>query len=660
MTKRIVFGLIVIAVFSSCVKSLESAGVMKWDLSSLDLPKMDYNGKTYYVHPDAGEMTYQDALAYCERLSAYNHDDWFLPGQQELSQMFQESEILGGFMYGGYWYENPYADNDLERYLSFQGGGLSSSGKGRVRPVRCENSFAPTLTLTQINDGNWSTFEVSVTQSSRYTIKKSGLCWSDKPNSKSRTMVTESDKKDGKFQVSISKALPKLQTMYLSAFSELSDGTTIYSNEISLAPHKPIVDFSLERKDDKTVKAIIEIKDWGFPELFDYIDVFLSNSQNDLSSAKRINIKESVYSYEGEWDMIEGTLYLVFNPFSKSVTNVNAVFSATINRETKAPQVKTLPVTNKTALGLDANTNIMYSMTLNCELLDIGYPEATSCGLVVSTSNSSPTIDSYERIFEEEASWSHPIEKKAYSFSDFQLTPNGPVYIRSFAISDINVSYGDITTVYFIEPSVSSVAVSSITTSSATLTSTVLESGDPQYTERGFIYLKKSEYDSNPSSAIRNHRHQSPIPNNNVVGDWDMQVSGLLPGNDYVAFSYVSEGGVIWYDSIVQFSTYQAPSVMTLPVNWENIDSYTYRVKFNGKIDNQADTFYIERGFIVGDWSSSANDKHNTFYAVSDLSQESFSFIYPKDYYSTTQYVSVWAYAKTSDGELYIGSRQTF
>lgn len=331
MTKRIVFGLIAISVFSSCVKSLESAGVMKWDLSSLDLPQMEYNGKTYYIHPDAGEMTYQDALAYCERLSAYNHSDWFLPGQQELSQMFRESERIGGFMYGGYWYENPYADHDMERYLSFQGGMITSSGKGRVRPVRCENTFAPTITLKQISEGNWSTFEVTVPQSSRYTIKKSGLCWSKEAGASSRITVAESDKKDGTFNVSIGKAVPSLVTMYLCAFSELSDGSKIYSNEIALVPHKPVAVFSLVRKNSTTVTAVIDVRDWGFPELFDYIEVWLSDNQNLFSSGKKLNIKENVLHYEEDWSMTSGTLYLGFNPYSRTDTNAKEVFAATIN-----------------------------------------------------------------------------------------------------------------------------------------------------------------------------------------------------------------------------------------------------------------------------------------------------------------------------------------
>lgn len=545
------------AVFSSCVKSLESTGVIKWDLSSLDLPQMEYNGKTYYIHPDAGEMTYQEALAFCERLTAYSHDDWFLPGQQELSQMFRESERLGGFTNGGYWYENPYADNDMERYLSFQGGGLTSSKKGRVRPVRCENtSFEPTVSIKQINDGNWSTFEVTVSQSSRYSIKRSGLCWSKEPEARSRITVAESVQKDGTFNVSIGKAISSLQTWYLSAFTELSDGKTIYSNEIALSPHKPIVDFSLARKDDKTVTAIIDIKDWGFPELFEYIDIRLSERPNASSSDKKLDIKESVYHYEQEWDMQSGTLYLHFNPFQRSDTNVNAVFSATIDRETKAPQVKVLPVTNKTALGLDENTNVVYSMTLNFELTDLGFPEATSCGVLLSQS-SEPSLGNADYCFTNKDAYVYFLEGyEKFSFDNIKVTPSEKVFVRAFAINESGTTYSDVLTVPFIKPELSEVSVSNITSSSANFTCTVSNAGDPQYT-RGFVYYDwKWLTESDTILSLYNkYKHKSPVPNNNITGAWSTYISDLEGNSNYSVFSYVAEGNVIWFSEIEDFKT---------------------------------------------------------------------------------------------------------
>ena len=98
-----------------------------------------------------------------------------------------------------------------------------------------------------------------------------------------------------------------------------------------MVPHKPIIDFSLKRKDNTTVVAVIDIEDWGFPELFEYIDVRLTDDPERLSTATKLDVQETNYHYEKEWKMAAGTLYVVFNPFSRSDINVNAVFSATIN-----------------------------------------------------------------------------------------------------------------------------------------------------------------------------------------------------------------------------------------------------------------------------------------------------------------------------------------
>lgn len=650
-------GILLILSLTSCVKPLADTGVIKWDLSSLDLPQMTYNGKTYYIHPDAGEMTYQEALSYCERLNAYEHQDWFLPDKQELSEMFTQAASLGGFQNAAYWFENPYSDKDSERNLSYNGGSLSA-GKGRVRPVRCDNSFSPSITLKQINEGNWTTFEITVPQSSRYTIKRSGLCWSEKANADSRNTIVESSKKDGTFQLSVDKADVYLKTMYLSAFSELSDGKIIYSNEITLIPHKPNVDFSLVKNTKNNVKAVIDIKDWGFPENFNYIEVWLSDNKGSLTNGKRLDIKEDIYHYEEIWDMTDGTLYLIFNPYSKSDINVPATFSASLNQERATPQVRTLPVTNKTSCEIEENTNIVYSMSLNFELLEKGYPEVTSCGIVLSSTNPTPSIEENDKILTQEKTIASYLTENTYSFADFKLIPSGPVYIRAYAENDVGVSYGDVITVNFIEPAVASVTTSNITTSFATLTSSILEAGDPQYTEKGFIYLTKKEYDSNKNLIFQN-MHKSPTPNNQITGEWNMQISDLYSGTEYVALSYCQEGELIWHsDDVKLFKTCPIPEVVTLPVSWEQQSGGKYALIFNGTINNHEETHYIERGFILAsDAWNLENDYNTTIITIPYNSSADFSYQSPELWWSTsTKFYWVRTYAKTDDGKMYYGN----
>ena len=540
---------------------------MKWDLSALDLPQMEYNGKTYYIHPDAGEMTYEEAVAYCERLTAYNHSDWFLPGQQELSQLFSESSQIGGFMYGAYWFENPYTNYDVERYLSFQGGSLTSSGKGRVRPVRCESSFAPALTLKQVHEGNWSTFEVTIPKSSRYTISKAGLCWAD-PNqykNKTFTRIVESEKKEGTFRISLDyKKSLSFDRYYLCAFAELSDGRVFYSNEITLIRHEPIASFSLVRKDAKTINAIVDINDWGFPQDFNKLIVEITDDNRFYdhlyAKVERISVKEDLFHYENEWTTEGGVLYLFFNHYSHGSHPFNASgsFSSSIDKEMRSPEIKTLPVTNKTAVGLDDNTNIIYSMTLSCELVDMGYPEANSCGIIVSCTSSSLSIDNYDYMFTNKDIYEYYLDvNKKYSFDKVKVTPNGHAYIRAFAESDGGIGYGDLLTINFEEPVFSNVSVSSITSSSAKVSSTITNAGDPTYTERGLVYLRSALITNSDtySSLYSSYKHKSTIPNNNVTGTWSEDVTGLYGKTEYAIFSYIAEGGVVWFSNVQHFTT---------------------------------------------------------------------------------------------------------
>lgn len=660
MKKKLLVSLLVAFSMASCVRSLEDEGVMDWDSSSLKLPQMLYNGQIYYIHPDAGEMSYEEAIDYCKQLTAYSHSDWFLPNKAELTAMFNNDSHIGGFTSAAYWYENPYTSNDTERSSYYNGGALSA-GKARVRPVRCDNAFTPILQLKQIHEGNWSSFEITIPKSSRYTVKTAGLCCSEEADSKSAIRIVESSYKEGTFVATVDRAILPLKTRYLRAYCDLADGRTIYSNELTLIPHKPEVDFILKRKDRTTITAVIDIKDWGFPQNFQYVDVRLTDDANSYPATEKIEVKEDVYHYEKDWTMDDGTLYLMFNPYGQGQSNASATFSANIAKDNMAPQVKTLAVSDKTAIGLDMNTNIIYSMTVNGELIDLGYPEATMCGLVISSVNTLPTIENNEHRYSLESSWSKKLETGRFSFSDIQVTPSGSIYVRAYATNDKETIYGNVVEVKFVEPEVSAVTVANITSSSAVFSSSISETGDPVYQERGFVYLPKYLY-SDKADVFDKYKHSLPIPNNNIIGTWTMNANGLLGGTEYVVYSYVAEGGIYWRSAKQYFTTIEEPYVKTQPVTWAEISKFSYKVTFHGEITNQNKTQYVERGFIIGHIGRHPEDSGNSILSVADTDLESlFSLTFDK-YFSSDrlQYDYVWAYAKTSDGKYYYGDSVLF
>ncbi len=108
------------------------------------IPSFEYNGHTYWVAPDPGNlMTRSVAYAYCDGLSLYGHSDWKLPTIEELLQMYANKDIIDGFENTGYWGSNQ--NTYWSFYVDFSNGVVDSEYNGqnpgyhRVRPVRLAN-----------------------------------------------------------------------------------------------------------------------------------------------------------------------------------------------------------------------------------------------------------------------------------------------------------------------------------------------------------------------------------------------------------------------------------------------------------------------------------------------------------------------------------------
>ena len=124
-----------------------------------DLPTFTFGERTYRVAPPADNtMTWSSANSYCQNLTLYGYD-WRLPTKDELLQMYQDRESIGGFN-SSYWWSNTlygyYSGNESKPqhyYVSFSNGachhagysyGGSDNGSDNdflyyVRPIRVEN-----------------------------------------------------------------------------------------------------------------------------------------------------------------------------------------------------------------------------------------------------------------------------------------------------------------------------------------------------------------------------------------------------------------------------------------------------------------------------------------------------------------------------------------
>lgn len=87
------------------------------------------------VHPD---MPFP-AASYCDNLSAYGHSDWYMPAKDELTILYTNRAVIGGFDVSGayYWSASESSVNNLAYYRRFSDGNMNDISKLGGYPVRC-------------------------------------------------------------------------------------------------------------------------------------------------------------------------------------------------------------------------------------------------------------------------------------------------------------------------------------------------------------------------------------------------------------------------------------------------------------------------------------------------------------------------------------------
>ena len=108
----------------------------------LKLPTFDFAGYLYHVYPDMGAMTWSQAISACNRLSYGGYDDWYLPNEEELNEMYQKKTEIGGFGTNTYW-SSTERNSDYVFIKDFSDGWWSYAEKYytdiRVRCIRKED-----------------------------------------------------------------------------------------------------------------------------------------------------------------------------------------------------------------------------------------------------------------------------------------------------------------------------------------------------------------------------------------------------------------------------------------------------------------------------------------------------------------------------------------
>ena len=91
--------------------------------------------------------TWDDAMAYCPKLTLAGHDDWRVPAEIELVSLIDDSLVPGptidptafpGTLVGYYWADLPMAGTPDDAWLvDFNSGNAYAAGKADLLYVRC-------------------------------------------------------------------------------------------------------------------------------------------------------------------------------------------------------------------------------------------------------------------------------------------------------------------------------------------------------------------------------------------------------------------------------------------------------------------------------------------------------------------------------------------
>ena len=173
-------------------------------------------------------------------------------------------------------------------------------------------------------------------------------------------------------------------------------------------------------------------------------------------------------------------------------------------------------------------------------------------------------------------------------------------YVRAYAKVDTLMIYSNNQVSFIIEtvaPEVSVQPVSSInlTSRTAVLNGTVLNVGNPPYTEKGFVYsLTNNPTLADVKIAVSG---SGSGPYSAVVEDLQLDVTY------YVRASAISNGEVVYSPESVQLSTKSSLPELTVQ-NVTNINISEGTAIFNGTITSMGNPEYYERGFVFGQISN--------------------------------------------------------
>lgn len=280
--------------------------------------------------------------------------------------------------------------------------------------------------------------------------------------------------------------------------------------------------------------------------------------------------------------------------------------------------------------------------TFEGEIIDPGEPAYTKRGFVYHTSPS-PTIDRSIAVL------TSPIStNKSFMAKASRLVPGETYYVRAYAVNPSGTSYSSNEINFTVSKQLPGITTSDvvdmdISAGTAVFSGTIVNTGIPAYTERGFVY---SEH-SNPT--IEDNRI---VENGTGTGMYQVLVTDLMPNTTYYVKAYVIQNGAVYYGNSVTCSTFSSKTSLTTSAV-SNIGPAS--ATFNAIITDEGNPAYTERGFCYK--GGAAPTISNNKVVVSGHGKGNYSVDVENLNYKTTYFVRAYA---IQNGEVIYGNTVSF
>lgn len=435
-------------------------------------------------------------------------------------------------------------------------------------------------------------------------------------------------------------------------------GVVITLKAIGAEKEAPVLNVISVSGVDKTTAVFTgEIVKPGIPSYLRRGFTCSTNSKDDDATELDAGVDDNAsfsYTISG---LSAGKQYYVrafaINESFGKVWSTNEVSFTTIE---SYPQIRTDDVTE---LNLATGTCI-----LNGYIVQRGNPAYTERGFCVSNSGE-PTINDTKYSVSGSGTGS-------YSSTMSGLVNESTYRVRAYTIQSGNVFYGS-TISFSTATSPTSVATSgatSVTHNSAVMNGSILNEGNPKYTERGFCY---STSDKTPTIT-----DTKVSVANSSSADFSHHLSNLEHNKTFWFRAYAIQNGQPVYGEVASFETTWAETTLfTMAAS----DIKYYEMTLNGQINDVGIPAYTQKGFCYSLWYEEPSLSNSTKVTVAGTAEGAFSFhltdlaphttYYYRAYaiqdgttiygetksantYSPPQIITSDAYASPDDGMMYI------